>query len=110
MNDEQINAVIAEAHGYEPSPMFSCRAWTLHPSGMVGPFVFALPNYCADLNAMREAVLAQPNEFQWQFDNTIRNRCARGLLHAFTARDWAECFVECISPNVYTGASEVKKS
>jgi hypothetical protein len=40
MNDEKINAAIAEVCG-----------WTEHPDG----YYDSIPNYCADLNAMHNA-------------------------------------------------------
>lgn len=55
MSPEEQRTAIAEACGYSPCPLFDCPAWSKEPTGMIAPFVFSLPDYLTDLNAMHEA-------------------------------------------------------
>ncbi len=54
MKPEEQNQAIAEACGWHPSP-YNVQSWTQHPSGLVGPWIYELPNYCASLDAIAEA-------------------------------------------------------
>lgn len=55
MFNEQLRMEIAEMCGFTPCPLFQTKAWSKEPTGLVEPFVFQLPNYPEDLNAMAEA-------------------------------------------------------
>lgn len=55
LTPQQQRQRIAEMCGWNPCPLFDCPSWTQHPSGMIGPFVFDLPDYLNDLNAIAGA-------------------------------------------------------
>ncbi len=107
MTDEQINGAIAPIHGWDLDPeeaheWESRGSWVKSPRGqMKGRY--EIPNYCNDLNAMREAEMTLPvhggNGHEW--DNSRSEfRWHLGLIclqpiHA-TARQRAEAFLKTI--------------
>ena len=96
MSDEQINIAIAEARGWEPLP-----EGHFHPDNPLGQ---TMPNYCNDLNAMREAE-KMLTEHQWgEYERVLRLVCdgcsyyegaGKELLHA-TAAQRAEAFLRTL--------------
>lgn len=97
MTDQQINAAIAEALGWEQKG----NTW-LTPSG-TPVFATDVPNYCNDLNAMHEAekVLAPKNwnNFKknwWDYCKLLREgNDASEAIHA-NARQRAEAFLRTL--------------
>lgn len=87
MTDEQINAAIAEACGWEVfcKPLGGCgfAAYAKNPNGDPSP---GIPDFCTDLNAMHEA------------EKVLGNRLSAygELLCEMTVvseRDFAECYI-----------------
>ncbi len=50
------------------------------------------------IDAIREAVLAQPNDFQVEFDYELQEQRRKQvkLFHALTAADWASAFLAAL--------------
>jgi hypothetical protein len=95
MNDEQINAAIAEACGRKRRPDGD---W--YPdNGSAG--TQAIPNYCTDLNAMHEAEKVLTKEQRREYQNymydmacEIDNTYGRWMPYSATARYRAEAFLK----------------
>jgi hypothetical protein len=93
MNNEQINEAIATACGWEGCP--ECDNPICEDN--------FIPNYCNDLNAMREAekVLRkeQVREYQtYMYDMAceIKNTCGRWMPYSATAAYRAEAFLKTL--------------
>ena len=81
MNNQQINAAIAEACG-----------WTEHPDG----YYDSIPNYCADLNAMYEAEGTLNEDQLWQMAREIEKNWEDQWYFRATARQRAEAFLKTL--------------
>ena len=105
MNDEEINAAIAEACGWKlqgsPEHQNTTDGWqfghtfAIKPSGEVVSHN-SIPNYCGDLNAMHEVEKVLERK-QWHVyaDNIDEMHRKIELIHA-TARQRAEAFLKTV--------------
>lgn len=101
MKDQEINEAIAKECGWkfgdyqdafsfqDGSPHFVKR-W-LNSDGHPHHHP---PDYCNDMNAIRDVVREQSGEFQSRFDVRMRGRLLTTWIQNLTARDWCECFLE----------------
>jgi hypothetical protein len=114
MSDEQINIAIAEALGHKDIALRVIAEGTgmdseVLCSGTLGRGGYAIPDYCNDLNAMREAEKTLGNDFRFSVvlyhqlipledqyeDHTITWSIANRLIKA-TARQRAQAFLRAI--------------
>ena len=113
MTEEKINIAIAEAceltvvngsglyHGQQV-----IKAW----DGPDNPYdlpmggemesafesMYALPNYCGDINAIHEAIISKSGEFRLRYRNELAEICGAQHYHDATARQRAEAFLRTI--------------
>jgi len=95
MTNEQINSAIAEACEYKPIIISRDMTGTPFP-GWDEP-----PNYCNDLNAMRDAWLSLSEEDKFVFDKELQRIILRAKdgqywLTNATALQRAEAFLKTI--------------
>jgi hypothetical protein len=56
-----------------------------------------LPNYPEDLNAMREAVMAQSGDFRLRYRNILADICGAQHYHDASADIRADAFLQALS-------------
>ena len=88
MTNEQINAAIAEACGWKAKG----KNW-LTPNG-TPVFASDVPNYCADLNAMHEALKTLQPDQLWDVAYSLPMETMFGFMA--TAKELAETFLMVI--------------
>ncbi len=96
MTPEQQRIVIAGACGWKHE-----RLWTgeLHgkPVGEQGPFR-EVPDYLNDLNAMHQAVMAQPDSQKWEIFEQLLHIVPADIPAACAdASQWAKAFLEALN-------------
>jgi hypothetical protein len=93
MTDEQINAAIAEACGWEDISSGIGRI----PLGAV-KLLCKIPDYCTDLNAMHEAERVLQNQFTPMIEETYWRNLQLVKPHPIyaTARQRAEAFLRTL--------------
>jgi hypothetical protein len=103
MTDQEINEAIAKACGWEKVREEEYPHRWLWRKGEVGSALFDEPdNYCADLNAMHEAVMAQPLRVAAAVCGELMkmlNPAESYILHRSinaTARQRAEAFLRAL--------------
>ena len=101
MTDQQINAAIAEACGWndihDSGPWHNHKLWGYPPikPGQGGNAYNYLPNYCNDLNAMHEAEATLSEDQLWRMAREIERNDEQWYFRA-TARQRAEAFLRTL--------------
>jgi len=85
MNNEQINAAIAEACGWKGCP--ECNESICEDN--------FIPNYCKDLNAMHQAEWSLTDDQLWRMAREIERNDEQWYFRA-TARQRAEAFLRTL--------------
>lgn len=102
MTNEQINIAIAEACGWKllETPLDDCgfAAYAKDPNGCPCP---SIPDYCKDLNAMREAEIGMTEPMRQTYEQELQRVLLRtyeenSWLVSATARQRAEAFLRTI--------------
>ena len=93
MTDEQINAAIAEACGWQEITNCTCggRKRGCPPGAHTSSHI---PGYCTDLNAMAEALKTLPPDQLWDVAYSLPMETMLGFMA--TARELAETFLMVI--------------
>lgn len=51
---QKLRVAVAEAEGWVPTP-YNPPSWTQHPGGLIGPFIYELPDYTGSRDAIFDA-------------------------------------------------------
>lgn len=95
MNNQQINAAIAEACGWKDVSACTCPENCLIGLSPHGNYMH-VPNYCADLNAMWEAESTLNEDQLWQMAREIEKNWEDQWYFRATARQRAEAFLRTL--------------
>jgi len=97
MTDEQINAAIAEACGWEETePWINGDRCFARKDDPCGYRHWDIPNYCADLNAMHEAEKMLTENQDQMMGFWLSHICKLGTRWRATARERAEAFLRTL--------------
>lgn len=110
MTDQEINIAMAEACGWQIHPKDRFIVIPPNSPHSVQP-LSTIPSYTADLNAMHEAVLAMPQDWQDRFTIELTRHCGSHKLAVnASARQRAEMFLHTLAKWPVTKQAAFDKS